>query len=73
MNLIESSLKDAIHAFEPRIIVNAIVVDIEQIMEGKLLINIDYTIVGTNTRNNIVYPYYFQEGTLLQDFHTQSS
>ncbi|MEM0995870.1 MAG: GPW/gp25 family protein [Bacteroidota bacterium] len=70
-SLIESSLKDAINAYEPRIILQKISVDIDQIVDGKLLINLDYSIIGTNTRNNIVFPYYFQEGTLLESFHTQ--
>jgi hypothetical protein len=34
--------------------------------DGTLLIYIDYTIRTTNTRSNIVFPFYIKEGTLLE-------
>lgn len=30
---------------------------------GRIDINLEYTIRATNTRTNLVYPYYFNEGT----------
>ena len=54
----------AILFFEPRIIVEEISItepgDVE-IMEGKIVISIDYVIPGTNTRNNFVFPFYLRE------------
>jgi phage baseplate assembly protein W len=54
----------AILFFEPRIVVENIAITEAadaQILEGKLLISVDYVIAGTNTRNNFVYPFYLRE------------
>ena len=32
-------------------------------LNGKIVLTINYTINGTNTRGNIVYPFYINEGT----------
>lgn len=61
------AIERAILFFEPRISVNAIVMDESGIIEGRLDIRIDYTIRGTNTRSNMVYPFYFLEGTNVPD------
>lgn len=50
--------------FEPRVVVNAIEFD-ENATDGVLNIRIDYTIKQTNSRTNMVYPFYFVEGTDL--------
>ncbi|MEI8598245.1 hypothetical protein P4S64_13615 [Vibrio sp. M60_M31a] len=34
-------------------------------LNGKIMIELDYQIVTTNTRDNMVYPFYLQEGTLV--------
>ncbi|WP_343669952.1 GPW/gp25 family protein [Chitinophaga sp.] len=34
-------------------------------LEGVLYIQLDYTVIVTNTRHNLVYPFYFLEGTSL--------
>jgi hypothetical protein len=62
-----TELKDlierAILFFETRISLDEIEIDIRAVYEGLLSINIQYTIRTTNSRSNIVYPFYFQEGT----------
>jgi len=58
-------IKTAILYYEPRIDVNKIMIDPTNELEGILLINIDYTIRSTNSRRNMVYPYYKQEGNEL--------
>ena len=55
-------IKTAILYFEPRIILENVTLQPEP-EEGRITINVDYTIAGTNTRNNLVYPYYLTEGT----------
>ncbi|MCG8365116.1 MAG: GPW/gp25 family protein [Pseudanabaenales cyanobacterium] len=54
-------VSDALLYHEPRIKVDRIYVDDSQAETGLLLINIDYTIRQTNTRSNLVYPFYLQE------------
>jgi len=49
--------------FEPR--VNFLEADIleSSTLEGVLHIRVDYSIISTNTRHNIVFPFYLIEGT----------
>jgi phage baseplate assembly protein W len=49
--------------FEPRI--NFLEAELLQnsVLEGVLHIRVDYSIISTNTRHNIVFPYYLIEGT----------
>lgn len=56
-------IKTAILYFEPRINVETIDIDPTSEIEGELLIEIEYTIRSTNSRRNIVYPFYRNEGT----------
>ena len=62
---IRSTVSDALLYHETRIKVNRIDVDISQSEAGLLLITIDYTIRQTNTRSNLVYPFYLNEATSL--------
>lgn len=55
-------IRTAILYFEPRIILDDVVL-IPEPLEGRVVIEIHYTIAGTNTRNNFVYPFYLEEGT----------
>ena len=54
-------VKTAILYFEARIILNKVSLDPE-VNEGRIMINVDYTIASTNSRYNFVYPYYKEEG-----------
>lgn len=58
-------VEKAILFFEPRITVNDIAIDAGRWVDGELAIHIDYTVRSTNSRNNMVYPMYFREGTGL--------
>ncbi|MCP3669619.1 MAG: hypothetical protein GY814_04170 [Gammaproteobacteria bacterium] len=59
---IKDLIKTAILYFEPRIILNDVVL-IPRIQEGRIDIDINYTVATTNTRNNFVYPFYIEEGS----------
>lgn len=56
-------IKKAILYHEPRIDVNKIAIDPTNELEGELLININYTIRSTNSRKNMVFPFYKTEGS----------
>ena len=58
-------IKTAILYHEPRINVNKINIDPTNELEGVLLINLDYTVRTTNSRKNMVYPFYKAEGNEL--------
>ncbi len=66
---VQTEIKDlierAILFFEPRITLERVELDATEIFDGKLLILLEYTIRTINVRSNMVYPFYFQEGTLL--------
>lgn len=54
----------AITFFEPRITLED--VSFEELPDkGVLLIQLTYTVIRTNSRNNMVYPFYLNEGTDL--------
>ena len=60
--LLTREIEKAILDFEPRIELEN--VDYNQDVEnGRIDILLEYTIRATNTRTNLVYPYYFTEGT----------
>lgn len=51
----------AIILFEPRITLEDVSFE-EQPEKGVLLIRLTYTVIRTNNRNNMVYPFYLNEG-----------
>ena len=56
-------IKTAILYHEPRIDVEKIDIDPTNELQGELLILVDYRIRATNSRANLVYPFYKAEGT----------
>jgi phage baseplate assembly protein W len=61
---IKDLVSTAIFYYEPRIQPDDVkLVAAEE--EGVVLLTIDYTIRSTNTRHNLVYPFYLNEGTNL--------
>ena len=63
---IKGLIADAILYFEPRITLEEIQFDDYDALEGVLYIQLTYTIRKTNTRTNVVYPFYVNEGTDIQ-------
>jgi len=63
---IKDLIERAVLFFEPRITLTRIEVDTVDVYEGLLKIALDYTVRTTNTRSNMVYPFYFLEGTNLR-------
>lgn len=56
-------IKTAILYHEPRIDVDKIRIEPSDDNDGLLLINIDYRVRVTNSRKNMVFPFYQSEGT----------
>ncbi len=61
--LLKDMISTSILYFEPRIDVESITIDDSQLIEGKVEIKLVYMIKGTNSRKNMVYPFYLTEGT----------
>ena len=63
LTLLRDTIERAVLFFEPRIDLEQVDVDQQQAQKGLLLITLDYRIRETNNRSNMVYPFYFLEGT----------
>lgn len=50
--------------FEPRIELNSTRIDTTGLLEGVLMITVEYTVLATNSRYNLVYPFYINEGNI---------
>ena len=59
-------MKNNIGYIEPRINVERLYASNIDLKNGLIEIKIDYTIISTNIRDNIVYPYYINEGTNIR-------
>lgn len=61
IGLIESSVREALTRWEPRIELLKVLVSTEESNVGRLLVGIDYRVRGTNSEFNLVYPFYLTE------------
>ena len=67
VNNIKSQIRASILRHEPRVNVEKIEVRTpEGGREGELLIEVEYEIPATNSRANMVFPFYFSEGNLVR-------
>jgi phage baseplate assembly protein W len=64
MSQMKSMVKQAILNWEPRVDVNEVQVQPDADVAGLVLINVTYTVRKTNSRSNIVYPFYLTEATI---------
>jgi len=62
---IKDLVREAIILYEPRIDILFIDVDQGDDLQGELLIQVDYQIRNTNTRSNLVFPFYKGEATQI--------
>lgn len=67
LTLIRDVIERAVLFFEPRINLEDIEIEQEHAYEGVLYIKLNYTVRTTNSRSNMVYPFYFQEGTNISE------
>jgi phage baseplate assembly protein W len=61
---VESEVRDSIMKYEARVELINVVVDPSQAADGMLRIEVEYRIRRTNQVGNLVYPFYFREGSL---------
>ena len=60
---LEHRVQDALLKLEPRIDVNSVSA-VQGDDPGCVLLTVDYTVRDTNTRSNLVYPFYLTEASL---------
>lgn len=73
ITLIKDRIATAILYFEPRIDVENISISEENLLEGTVIVAIDYIVRATNSRFNFVFPYFRVEGTELLFLTTNNS
>lgn len=61
---VEQMIAKAILNWEPRVTVLDLVASVRPGAVGVLDVEIDYVIRATNSRSNLVYPFYLEEGTI---------
>lgn len=59
-------LKQTIKVYEPRIIVHKVKATKSDAVNGLININVIYEVHSTNVRDNIVFPFYMNEGTEIK-------
>ena len=59
----KNRIETALLYFEPRIDVQSIELFTRNEIEGQIIISLSYVIRSTNTRSNLVFPFYLTEGT----------
>jgi uncharacterized protein len=60
---IKEQLRTSILYHEPRILLNGLDLSLDEQLQGRVNLTIDYTIINTNSRFNLVYPFYLEEST----------
>lgn len=60
---VKEMIESAILYFEPRIELDSVNISTVEIHDGLILIELNYLIRATNSRFNLVYPFYLNEGS----------
>jgi hypothetical protein len=59
---VETSVREALARWEPRIVVEDVTASTADLAEGRLLVEIRYRVRATNATGNLVYPFYLGDG-----------
>jgi phage baseplate assembly protein W len=54
----ELAIRDALDRWEPRVVVETVEFNLDEVADGRLIIDIGYRVRATNTMRNLVYPFY---------------
>lgn len=66
LTYLEELVRRSILHYEPRIELNKFQIHQDELLEGKVTLELDYTIRRTNSRFNFVFPYYQPEATIIR-------
>jgi Bacteriophage baseplate protein W len=62
MQRVQTRVQESLIKWEPRIDVESVTAAVDKSERSKLIITVTYRVRSTNTRNNLVYDFYLQEG-----------
>jgi uncharacterized protein len=63
---VKELIKTAVLYYEPRISLESIHINTVAVHDGLILIELNYWILATNSRYNLVYPFYLEEGSMRE-------
>ena len=63
VNFIKDLIKSALINYEARIKLHDIIIDHSAFLDGVISVQVNYTVASTNSRYNLVFPYYKVEGS----------
>jgi uncharacterized protein len=66
-SFIKDKVKNAILIYEPRITIVSLSLDISAELEGTLKVLLEYEVRATNSRYNLVYPFYTTDASEVKD------
>ena len=55
---LQTEVRDALDRWEPRVFVETVEFNLDEVADGRLIIDIGYRVRVTNTMRNLVYPFY---------------
>jgi hypothetical protein len=58
LRMLETSITDAIQAYEPRVELDSVLAEPTPGQENKVVVSVTYRIRQTNTKANLVFPFY---------------
>ena len=58
LGLLETTIQEAIRDWEPRVETESVRAEVDAEDETRVTVSIDYIVRQTNTRNNLVFPFY---------------
>jgi len=64
LNRLRNQIKEAVLYHEARITVNDVKIDVDQTQTGMLSITLDFYVPSSNSRYNLVYPFYLTEANV---------
>jgi phage baseplate assembly protein W len=56
--LLETTVREAVRDWEPRVTLEEVTVETHPGDETRVTVGIDYLVRGSNTRDNLVFPFY---------------
>lgn len=58
LRLLETTVREAVRDWEPRVDLDGVVAEVDASDETRILVSISYRVRQTNTRQNLVFPFY---------------
>ncbi len=62
-----SAISRAVRFFEPRVDLLSVDAQIDDALEGRFQVGVEFRVRETNSRHNVVFPYYLREGSLVAE------